>query len=317
MLTVCNFHYIRTHFEAPFPSIFGVTPAEFENQLYELAKIGVFINQSHLINDIEFILNSEKNYILITFDDGLKEQYLLAKPILDRLKIPAIYFINSINFIEKKVSLVHKIHLLRFQISSKELVNGIQNEFSPGTIKLTAEEKNKAEVHYNYDDIESAHLKYLLNFKLSTDQTTKVIDSLFSVNFDTSEVVSKLYMTCDQVKELSAINMLGSHTHSHFALGLLSQENISNEIHNTKKFIDNFGHKHEHCISYPFGSKLACQDPVQKTAGERGYSIGFTMERGINDMTSNQLLLKRFDCNDLPGGKNESFFKNEYSFIYK
>ena len=317
MLTVCNFHYIRSHFDAPFPSIFGVTPSEFENQLCELAKIGEFINQSQLINDIDFILDSDKNYILITFDDGLQEQYLLAKPILDRHNIQAIYFINSINFIEKKVSLMHKIHLLRSQISPEDLVNRIQNELSLDATNLTAEERSKAELHYNYDNKESAHLKYLLNFKLSTDQTTKIIDALFLVNFDADEVVSDLYMTTNQLQELTRMNMLGSHSHSHFALGLLSPENIANEIYITREFIDNFEHNKQHSISYPYGSIEACKNPVQTIAKQHGYSVGFTMERGINNKNSNKLLLKRFDCNDLPGGKNEIFFKNEYSFIYK
>ena len=303
MLTVCNFHYIRNNFDAPFPSIFGVSPHQFENQLAELSKLGEFISQQKLIQQIDEILNADLNYILITFDDGLKEQFETAKPILDKLNIPAIYFINSLNFIEKEVSLVHKIHLLRSQISSKDLLNGIQNKFSSGIINLTAEERNKAEEHYNYDDNESAHLKYLLNFKLSSDQTAKVINAVFSVYFDTNEIVSNLYMADDQLQELSRMNMLGSHTHSHFALGLLSSESIKSEIYNTRKFIDNFEHDNRHSISYPYGSLEACKNPVQTIAEQHGYSIGFSMERGSNDATANKLLLKRFDCNDLPGGK--------------
>ncbi|MDN3676717.1 polysaccharide deacetylase family protein [Flavobacterium paronense] len=304
MLTVSNYHYIREDFSAPFPSIFGITPNQFENQLVELSKLGEFISQQKLIQEIDAILSSDLNYILITFDDGLKEQFEIAKPILDKLNIPAIYFVNSLNYIEKKVSLVHKIHLLRSRISSKAILNCIQNEFSSEVIHLTTTEKNKAELHYNYDDKESAHLKYLLNFKLSSDQTTKVIDTLFFLNFDTNEVVSNLYMSADQLQELSRMNMLGSHTHSHFALGLLASDEIATEIATTKEFIDNFEHDNQHAISYAYGSAEACQNPVQTIAKQHGYTIGFTMERGINDFTANKLLLKRFDCNDLPGGKN-------------
>ena len=133
MLTVCNFHYIRNNFDAPYPSIFGVTPYEFENQLLKLSETGEFINQKMVIEDIDSILASEKNFILITFDDGLKEQYVLAKPILDKLNIEAIYFINSINYLEKEVSQVHKIHLLRSQISSSEIMKSrgkLSNEIS-------------------------------------------------------------------------------------------------------------------------------------------------------------------------------------------
>lgn len=317
MLTVANFHYIREHFDAPFPSIFGLTPSAFEYQLNELSRIGKFIGQGQLLRDTEAILASNHNYILITFDDGLQEQYVLAKPILDKLGIEAVYFINSINHLEKEVSLVHKIHLLRSQISPTDLLQNMAESLSDSNLVLTENEKQKAQQHYNYDDAQSAFLKYLLNFKLSSKQTELVINDLFPKYFDRQKVVESLYMNTEQLRELSLLNMLGNHTHSHFALGLLPTENIVAEISKTKEIIDNFGHPNKHMISYPYGSAEACQSPVADIAKQIGYQVGFTMERGINQAPSNHLLLKRFDCNDVPGGKNERFFKNEYSFIYK
>ncbi|WP_445454366.1 polysaccharide deacetylase family protein [Flavobacterium sp. 25HG05S-40] len=304
MLTVCNFHYIRSNFDTAFPSIFGVTPYQFENQLNELNKLGEFICQQQLIQEIDALLQSETNYILVTFDDGLKEQFEVAKPILERLNIPAIYYINSLNFIEKEVSLVHKIHLLRSIIAPKAFLKFIENFFEGESMQLTQDEIAKAEKHYNYDDSESACLKYFLNFKLGTSKLAEVITALFEENFDSKQVVESLYMTENQLYELSSSNMLGNHTHSHHALGLLSYDEIVAEIAKTKTFIDNFGHSHPYSISYPYGSAEACQAPVSEIAHSFGHTVGFTMERGSNDATCNTLLLKRFDCNDLPGGKN-------------
>lgn len=304
MLTVCNFHYIRNNFDAPFPSIFGVTPHQFENQLVELSKLGEFISQQKLIQEIDGILNSDLNFILITFDDGLKEQFEIAKPILDKLNIPAIYYVNSLNFIEKEVSLVHKIHLLRSIISPKDFLTAIQNFFKDESVELTEDEIKKAEIHYNYDDSESARLKYFLNFKFGTQKLAEVINALFKKNYDSNEIVESLYMTENQLFELSRLNMLGNHTHSHHALGLLSYDEIVYEISKTKAFIDNFGHTFQYSISYPYGSSEACQSPVSEIANSFGHLVGFSMERGSNDASSDKLLLKRFDCNDLPGGKN-------------
>jgi peptidoglycan/xylan/chitin deacetylase (PgdA/CDA1 family) len=304
MLTVCNFHYVRTHFEAPFPSIFGVTPCQFQSQLKELARIGKFINQNELIYDADTILNSKENFNLITFDDGLKEQFKIAKPILDKLNIPAIYFINSINFIEKEVSQVHKIHLLRSHIKPTVLLAFINNFFDVNETVLSKLEIEKAVKHYNYDEYDSACLKYLLNFKLPSNKMFSVIDIMFKNYFDENEVNHNLYLNEAELLELSSQNSLGNHTHSHLALGLLKEENIIEEIVKTKKFINNFGQQYPHTISYPYGSSEACQDPVSQKAKEVGYQIGFTMQRGSNINSNKKLLLKRFDCNDLPGGKN-------------
>ena len=57
-------------------------------------------------------------------------------------------------------------------------------------------------------------------------------------------------------------------------------------------------------ISYPYGAKEACSSPVAETAAALGHKIGFTMERGNNVFGADKLLLKRFDCNDVVGGKN-------------
>ncbi len=304
MLTVSNYHYIRENFVTPYPSIFGLTPVAFEKQLLSLKSIGKYIHPKDLIINCDEILKSEQNYILVTFDDGLKEQFELANPILDKLEIPALFFINSLNYIEKEVSLVHKIHLLRSQISPTELLSNFDEVDTNYMFDLTLFEKEKAKAHYNYDDIESAYLKYVLNFKLSVVQQSKLINGLFERFFDKNKIVNELYMSVQQLQVLAKEEMLGSHTHSHLALALLEQKLIREELSKTKDYLEQLTNTKIACVSYPYGSIEACAKPVPELAKEIGYTIGFTIERGINKGNQNQLLLKRFDCNDLPGGKN-------------
>lgn len=85
MLTVSNYHYIRESYTAKYPSIFGITPKQFYNQLKLLKNEGSFITPQDLVNDLDKILSSSENFLFITFDDGLKEQYVNALPILDQL----------------------------------------------------------------------------------------------------------------------------------------------------------------------------------------------------------------------------------------
>ena len=317
MLTVSNYHYIREDFTTPYPSIFGVTPLAFKDQLLACKEVGEFIHPNDLLQNLSEVLSSEKNYVLVTFDDGLQEQFSLAKPILDQLDIPAMFFVNSLNFIEQEVSLVHKIHLLRSQIAPVELMNSFSEIDKNVLAVLSSEEKEKARRHYNFDKSESANLKYLLNFKLSVEQQSKMINSLFAQHFNEVEVNSSLYMTESQLKQLASEGMLGSHAHSHLALGYLSNDLIEEELAIPKRFLETLTKSEISYLSYPYGSQQACAKPVPETAKKLGYKIGFTMERGINSSADNQLLLKRFDCNDLPMGKNEKVFKNAYSLIYE
>ena len=189
MLAVGNFHYIRHDFTAKYPSIFGLTPGQFRAQLEKLSQQADFISQEQLLSfrEREF----DKNYFLITFDDGLKEQFELARPILLEMGIPYVFFINTSNFSEKEVSLVHKIHLLRSRISSEEL---LENTRIKTAIQLSPEEEIKGERHYNYDDRKTAHLKYLLNFKLDYKEQEELINPLFSDYFDEDQIAKELYM---------------------------------------------------------------------------------------------------------------------------
>lgn len=298
MLTVSNYHYIRLDFKTKYPSIFGLTPNEFKQQLILLKNQGHFVHPNDLVSNLNTILQSKDNNLLITFDDGLKEQFDLALPVLDELNIPAVFFVNSINREEKKVSTVHKIHLLRSIISSSEFLEKfIDLPFSPL-------EKKKAQEIYRYDDEKSAALKYILNFKLDFKQQEQIVNKLFDLHFDQNTVLDSLYMTEQNLIELASKGYLGSHTHSHYPLGLLDTETIKTELEKTKTYLDQLTNSAVNIISYPYGTPEVCTDLVADLAKKTGYKIGFTTTRGINTLDENPLLLNRFDCNDLIGGKN-------------
>ncbi len=301
MLTVSNYHYIREHFNFEYPSIFGVTPKCFENQLLKLKNLGDFITPLDLINNINSVLTSKNNYYLITFDDGLKEQFEYALPILDAHNISAIYFLNSINFKERRVSTVHKIHLLRSIIPPSAFYKKIQNFYK---VRFTNQEKETAISIYRFDDSSSAELKYLLNFKIPFSKQETIINNIFTEYFNEQNVLNDLYMNEDNIKYLASIGCLGSHTHSHFPLGLLDEASMLNELKQSKLYFESLTNSKIESVAYPYGSKEACTDLVFKQAKTANYKIGFTTTPGTNKDTDKNLALMRFDCNDLPGGKN-------------
>ncbi len=301
MLTVSNYHYIRKNFSTPYPSIFGVTPNEFKEQLK------LFKNEGDLITPSQFLLNfrelvlSKEIFFLITFDDGLKEQFDLALPILNELDLQAVFFANSMNSEENRVSTVHKIHLLRSVISSKKLLDYLKQHKIDD---LNQNELRVAKANYRFDDALSAELKYLLNFKISFDMQESLVNSLFENFFSESEILETLYMSKSQLKHLAKINCLGSHTHTHYPLGLLSEDKLLYELEHSKNYFEQISGKPIQMIAYPYGTSEACTNLVAETAKKVGYLYGFTTKKGIVDASQNKFLLNRFDCNDLIGGKN-------------
>jgi peptidoglycan/xylan/chitin deacetylase (PgdA/CDA1 family) len=309
MLAAVNFHYIREDFSTPYKAIHGLTPSSFRFQLEKLGKEGEFVSSNQILDSLNHGKSLPEKSILVTFDDGLKEQYEIALPILEELGVPALFYINPYNIAESKVSNVHQIHLLRSHIESSEILfvlNKIGLDLS-----LTCSEEEKAVSHYNYDSPDDAIIKYILNFKLNYELRDEVVNSLFEDFFSLTERLnfhSSLYMDNSMVKQLSLHDYLGSHTYSHQPLGMLNSDKLLEEFLKSDEFFKNNKLPLPKSISYPYGSKDSCSKEVLELAKSYQFSFGFTMERaGNKNIFDRSLQLARFDCNDVVGGKSSLF----------
>lgn len=315
MLICVNYHYIRETFKSKYPSIFGIRPDAFERQLQALSKLGKFISAEDLANTIINGEGLEGNHFLITFDDGLKEQMNLAVPILDRMGIPALFFANSASFIEKKVQSVHKIHLVRSILSSKDLIHMADVQLPEMTPSKLSEIGAKGIKHYKYDTEDTAKLKYLLNFTLKESQLQEFIDQLFQNNFDELAVNKDLYMSIDDITKLSHQGQLGSHGHTHIPMGLQDLSTRRKEIVGSAAMFKKLTGKQPIGFSFPYGS-LNSAEGCKNLLIEGEYKFALTMERAINPDLAQPFGLSRFDNNDMPLGKSFPFQKHTEVFNY-
>jgi peptidoglycan/xylan/chitin deacetylase (PgdA/CDA1 family) len=75
---------------------FSVTPLAFEQQMKHLATQGFnVISTTELVGILENRLPIPPRTVAITFDDGYKDNYVDAFPVLKRYKLPATIFINT------------------------------------------------------------------------------------------------------------------------------------------------------------------------------------------------------------------------------
>lgn len=306
MLIAVNFHYIRASFDARNPSIHGVTPAEFERQLNVLGHAAVFVSAEQVRNAVRGVETLPERAILITLDDGLREQYELAWPILRKLGIPAIFFINTGPIVDGTVLTVHRIHLLRAHLATGEFFALLQALASDRGINLAVEmDSDKVADQYPYDDEEAGRLKYLLNLELSWAEREQLVEDSFRATFPGQEaqISRDLYMDVSQIQELSRWAGIGNHSHEHFPLGLLPSVTISEQLRLTNELLKTWTGANPYALSYPYGLQAACSLEAGALASEEGLEFGFTMERAGNTDLSHPLHLARFDSNDVTGGK--------------
>lgn len=306
MLIAINYHYVRESFATPYPGIHGSTSQQLSAQLETLSSIGEFVSMRQVADAIGGLKPLPDNAIIITLDDGLREQYEIALPILEQHGVPALFFINTRPIEEGLVSAVHQIHLLRANMDPNVFADQVREKALQRGLEIDdRSDVEKATAHYKYDTPEIKRLKYLLNFTLNRQQRDEIIREMFDEFYDYSErsISQELYMTREQIAELGSAELIGNHAHEHLPLGLLSSEELHHQLGRSSELLTEWAGYRPYAVSYPYGSRDAANRAAAQVAERYGIQLGFTMERAGNPDLADPLHLARFDSNDAPGGK--------------
>ncbi len=236
--------------------------------------------------------NLIKNYIY-TFDDGLKSQYYIAKPILEKYNLKGIFFINSFQF-KKKFNYheISKFFIKKYYKSLEKYSNDFftlsKNRFSINKSKIR--EYKKKFPYYNLSEI---YLRVIRteNFNLYN----KVLIKMFKKKkFNYKKIHKDIFMNKSEVINLSKKHVIGLHTHSHlFNFDELNYKNQNREVYLNKKILEKFINKRIFHLSYPIGKYNFKTFKILKK-----YKIKFAFTNTLNN-SKNNFLLPRININTL------------------
>jgi peptidoglycan/xylan/chitin deacetylase (PgdA/CDA1 family) len=307
MLLGVNYHYVATDRPESPRGIFPVTPKELESQLLELGRAFDFISGSDLCRALDDGTSLPQRSCLITFDDGLRSQVELALPILDRLGVPAVFFVSGRPVIERQALHVHKVHRLREDIDEATFAACLDAELNRRGINV-GDVAAAATATYRYDHADAARVKYILNAGLATPVREALIDDLFaSLHGDEENFWRQTYVTQEDLRMLAERSYLGAHGYGHRMLGLLSEHDARFDLEAGVAALEGVTGHRPRLVSYPYGSAEAVTDATVRIAAEVGLHAGFTMERALNRTLEQPLAFARIDANDAPGGKRPLF----------
>lgn len=317
-LLIVNYHYFGSEDQHE-RGIYPTSPERFERQLDELGASFTYISQTELLAAVEGGKNIPERSCLITFDDGLRSQYEIALPTLDRKGIPGIFFSGALPQTEHRAMAVHKVHWLFAHNDFEALSDGLWGvaveHGIDGGLRNDLKFRKEAQDKYCYDNEETAVLKVLLNSTLDAARRDLVVGMFFAKQVqDEAEFAEELYFSQEQMIDLARRNMLGLHGHDHTPLVGPAAEVVANVAAN-KAAIESIVATPIQSISYPYGS-IADLD-IEALPGLRalGIRLGFTMEPSINSTLKEPLLFARIDTNDAPGGKRPTFSMEDESIL--
>ena len=245
---------------------------QYRNDGYEFVSLDVFMKEKNR-------LFTNKRIATITFDDGYRDNYAIAYPLLKELKAPFSVFI-SIDIIEQKAALWWYV-LEDILWSQKEIIL----DGKTYTIN-TDEEKN--------DVFDIVHAK-------PSGLDTKDTVSWFKkngVDWDTinTKYIKSICMTWSELQAIAKDSLctVGSHTLTHARLPLQSTDVRINELKQSKSILEERLNCNVHFITYPYG---ACSAEVESDVRKIGYAAGFLSRGGSVRKDQNRYRITRTKWN--------------------
>ncbi len=245
----------------------AVSPENFEDQLRVLKKKFRIISVSDLAKSL-VKMKLPSNSVCITFDDGYRDNFYAAKPLLEKYKCPATFFIAS-QFIDGS-QLFWWDELLTILLETEKLPATLSLELNNELFEyrlenngvLTEEEirSQKMWVWYNEPPTQRCRLYFALWERLRPlpfQQIAALISYLRSWASAAATIDSdSLPMTHNELKTLSANHLFtaGIHTVSHPALAFHTKEIQQEEIKNCHQFLQQICKNTINAIAYPYGN---------------------------------------------------------------
>jgi peptidoglycan/xylan/chitin deacetylase (PgdA/CDA1 family) len=204
-------------------------------------------------------IKTKRRQVIFTFDDAYMDFYKYALPVLSKYKIPSVQHVIT-NCADTGESF--------WTQRLNKIIEAYYNQKVPLTFDDT---KYKLESPQN---VEQAALNIYSKLLEDSNRDQK-IDFLEK---PVQEFVSYTQMMkWDSLKDAASNNVIiGSHTVSHANLKEISEQEIDQELKESRaKIIQKLGNPHGQIIAYPNGQ---WNEKVSKMAQKTGYSMGYTTE---------------------------------------
>ena len=261
--------------------LISATPEMFDAQLQ-------FLKRHYDVIDLVTLNDRLRNNsitgkeLVITFDDGFSDNYSNAFPLLKSHGIPGVFFVStgyigaqSTFWFNDVVCAINSADQLKFKLGKHD-------------VDLSASTDNR-------EQCIQQTLRYLK--KSPNSDRIQAIGSLFKqLNYDLHNTPELEHpMTWDNVKEMHAAGMeIGSHTVSHPILSRLTEQELHDEIYNSKSILESQLNTPCNSIAYPVGGYDEFNQKVETLCQSAGYNFGLSYVSGINPPTlDNRYNMKR------------------------
>jgi len=240
------------------------------------------------------------NAVALTFDDGYRDNYEVAFPILQKYGVPATIFLTTSFIDQKDVPWNDKVTFALKHTHLKTLTFKYRDEefcYPLGDIadRLNARDK----------------ILWLLRHVAHEDKLRLVYEITRSLSVTDFDYLWKSMLTWDQVREMHQRGIgLGAHTITHPILTRLPLDKAQHEIEGSKRAIEAAIGAPIQLFAYPAGTRADVSHAIKEVVRRSGFQGAVTTIFGFNSPETDPYALRRGGSAD----PNETLFALQQAY---
>jgi peptidoglycan/xylan/chitin deacetylase (PgdA/CDA1 family) len=284
---VVTYHYVRP---ANSDGVTGITPEEFARQIglvretHRIVGVDEFVALSHVSGGMR-----GRPLALITFDDAVKDQRRHALPVLQRLRVPAVFF-APMRPVDPALSTLeawtpqHLVHALAEAMGWDALEREVRRE-----VGEVAVDRARMDALYHYEKPAKRWLKFVLAFVVPAERAWAMLDW---INRDGPRLgAHDWFMSAEELVDLQRRgHAIGAHGYDHLPYSSLRPLEQAWDMARAARVMSRLLGERGRTIAFPFGRHDACTDRLVR---EFGYRHAFTTEDRVDCKFLEEALARR------------------------
>jgi peptidoglycan/xylan/chitin deacetylase (PgdA/CDA1 family) len=279
-LVVLTYHRIaEPGSDSFYDSVISATPATFRAQVECLHRRIRVLTLDELLARLESGLTWRGPAALVTFDDGYRDNFEVAIPILRERGIPATFFLPTAFLEAPRLPWWDQVAYIIKQTRVRRLVLEIGPDGGKPPLAIDLETTPRS----------SAIMKIIGAFLDGTIADGPwFLDRLAeraSVDVDGAALARALFTSWDQVRHLTGVGAdltIGSHGHSHRELAGLDGESQRVELTESRRLLESRLGRAVTALAYPYGWPGSYTAATKALAAEAGYRLAFAAREGVD-----------------------------------